>query len=73
MKDAISQREMDLIVKNETKWREYMIRKIEKIEKDQNDMVVTMTTLKIKIGLISGGFGALTGLVSTLIAKKLGG
>lgn len=73
MKDGISQREMDLIVRNEAKWREFMIRKIEKIEKDQTDMVVTMTTLKLKIGFISGIFGAVAGFVGTLLTKKLGG
>lgn len=73
MSEGISERELSLIVKNEEKWREFLIRKIEKIEKDQSDMVVTVTTLKIKIGLISGGFGALTGLIAGLVTKKLGG
>lgn len=73
MKDGITEREMNLIVKNEAKWREFMIRKIEQIEKDQNAMVVTMTTIKIKIGFISGIFGTVAGLTASIMAKKLGG
>lgn len=73
MKDGITEREMNIIIKNEAKWREFMIRKIEQIEKHQNAMDVTMTTMKIKIGFISGIFGTVAGLAASFMAKKLGG
>lgn len=70
---GISQRELDRIVHNDSEWRAYMIRKIERLEKNQNKMAVTMTESKIKIGLMNSIWGACAGFAAAYLTKKLGG
>lgn len=71
--DGISQRELDRIVHNDSEWREFMIRKIELVEKNQNKMAVTMAESKIKIGFLNSVFGALAGFAAAYLSKILGG
>ena len=69
---------LEAIVKNETEWRKTLWTKVDTIEKSQNkfqkEMLVSVTILKIKYGIISLIFGTLGGgiaVISMFILKKI--
>jgi len=64
----MTEKELDRILGNDKEWRKFLLQKMEAIEKEQREMVITMTTLKVKLGFISAIFG----LVGGYITKKLG-
>jgi hypothetical protein len=64
----MTEKELDRILGNDKEWRKFLLQKIEAIEKEQRDMLITLTTLKIKLGFISAVFGLLGGYIT----KKLG-
>lgn len=64
----MTEKEIDRILGNDKEWRKFLLQKIEAIEKEQREMIITMTTLKVKLGFISAIFG----LVGGYITKKLG-
>ena len=64
----MSDKEFDRIISNDKEWRRYLLQKIDDIEKEQKEMIITLTTLKIKLGFISAVFGVLGGYLT----KKLG-
>jgi hypothetical protein len=64
----MTEKELDRILGNDKEWRKFLLQKMEAIEKEQREMIITMTTLKVKLGFISAIFG----LVGGYITKKLG-
>ena len=64
----MTEKELDRILGNDKEWRKFLLQKMDAIEKEQREMVITMTTLKVKLGFISAIFG----LVGGYITKKLG-
>jgi hypothetical protein len=61
---------MERELENEREWRRYLTKQIDEIQQNQNMMLVTMTTLKIKIGAISSVFGAIGAIVVSFVSKK---
>lgn len=61
-------KELDRVLNNDKEWRRYLLEELKEIRKEQRDMIVTMTTLKVKLGVISAVFGLLGGYIT----KKLG-
>lgn len=68
----ISDRELDRIVSHEKEWRKHVLREMEQIKKDQLNLMITVTTLKLKMGIITGSVGIVFGFVGAIIQKKLG-
>jgi len=64
----MTEKELDRILGNDKEWRKYLLTKMEAIEKEQREMIITLTTLKVKLGFISAVFGLLGGYIT----KKLG-
>lgn len=64
----MTEKELDRILGNDKEWRKFLLQKMEAIEREQREMIITMTTLKVKLGFISAIFG----LVGGYITKKLG-
>lgn len=64
----MTEKELDRILGNDKEWRKYLLTKMEAIEKEQREMIITLTTLKVKLGFISAVFG----LIGGYITKKLG-
>lgn len=69
--NKMSDKELDIILENDKEWRRHILKKISSIEDDQQDMLVTMTTLKVRFGLISGVFGTIAGTIAGFIADKI--
>lgn len=63
--------DIDLILKNEEKWREYQFKKLDDMDKRLIGLEITAATLKVKIGLISGFFGALSSTVVSFLFTKM--
>lgn len=64
----MTEKELERILGNDKEWRKYLLSKMEAIEKEQREMIITLTTLKVKLGFISAVFGLLGGYIT----KKLG-
>ena len=64
----MTEKELDRILSNDKEWRKYLLTKMEAIEKEQRETIITLTTLKVKLGFISAVFGLLGGYIT----KKLG-
>ena len=64
----MTEKELDRILGNDKEWRKFLLQKMEAIEKEQREIIITMTTLKVKLGFISAIFG----IVGGYITKKLG-
>jgi hypothetical protein len=60
------------LLESEREWRRYLVEKVEKIESSQTDMLLTLTTLKVKVGAFSSLFGAVGAMFVTWISKKMG-
>jgi hypothetical protein len=60
------------LLESEKEWRRFLMSEVQDIKKTQNEMLLTMTTLKIKIGAFSSVFGAIGALAITWITKKMG-
>ena len=58
------------LLENEKEWRRFLAKEVAEIKKNQNDMMVTITTLKIKVGAISSVFGAIGAIIVSFITKK---
>jgi hypothetical protein len=57
---------------NDQEWRSHILKKLDKLEDNQSELLVIATTLKVKISLFASGFGAVAGLAASFIMKKLG-
>lgn len=64
----MQEKEIDRVLSNDKEWRRYLLEELKEIKKEQREMVITMTTLKVKLGIISAVFGILGGYIT----KKLG-
>ena len=56
---------------NEKEWREHILKKLDKMEDKQEQLLILATTLKIKVGLLSSAFGFLSGILSNFFHGKL--
>lgn len=64
---SMSDEKLEQIVTNEKEWRKYLFKKVEKIEEAQDQMNITITTLKIKYGFMASFFGVVGGFLATLL------
>lgn len=64
---SMSERDRELVIDNDREWRKFMLNQIETIRESQTSMLITVTTLKVKFGLIGGFFGFLGGSLGALI------
>ena len=64
----MTEKELERILGNNKEWRRFLLTKIDTMEREQRDMIITITTLKVKIGFIASVFGLLGGYLT----KKLG-
>jgi hypothetical protein len=64
----MTEKELDRILGNDKEWRKFLLSKMEVIEKEQREIIISLTTLKVKLGFISAVFGILGGYIT----KKLG-
>lgn len=56
---------------NEKEWRDHILKKLEKLEDKQEQLLLIATTLKIKVGLLSSISGFLSGVLSHFFHGKL--
>lgn len=68
---TMSKDRIDQVVSNDKEWRELILTKIDKIETSQVNMLVTITTLKVKFGIIGSAFGFIGGAVVSLITAVI--
>lgn len=68
---SMSKDRIDQVVSNDKEWRELILTKIDKIEDNQVNMLVTITTLKVKFGIIGSAFGFIGGAVVSVIAALI--
>jgi hypothetical protein len=61
----------DAALGNEREWRKFLMSEIKDLRHEVAQINITVTTLKIKIGLASSFFGFLAGALATVISKKL--
>jgi len=54
---------MNQEIENEKEWRRYLMSEISEIKKSQQETLVTLTTLKLKVGAISMVFGAISSVI----------
>lgn len=68
---GMSEDKLEQIVTNEKEWRKLLYKKIESMEEDQKqfkkDYFITITTLKVKHGILSAFFGVIGGSIATLL------
>lgn len=57
---------------NEQEWRAHILKKLDKLEDNQSELLVIATTLKVKIGAFASGLGAVAGILASFVMKKLG-
>jgi hypothetical protein len=58
---------LEAIIESEQEWRRKLWEKVETIEINQRDLLVTATTLKVKYGMMAGFFGSLGGILVTVV------
>jgi len=67
----------------EKEWRVYLLEELKSLKREMNaelkeirkenkDIIETLTTLKVKIGIASGIIGGISGLIVTYIKAKIG-
>lgn len=66
--DKINER----ILENEAEWRRYIVNKLDTIEREQKNLLVVTTTLKVKIGIASTLFGAVGAAAWNLLSSFVG-
>lgn len=54
---------MNQELENEKEWRRFLMSEIAEIKKSQQETLVTITTLKLKIGAISMVFGGISSII----------
>lgn len=55
----MSEENFKMLLDNEKEWRSHILERLDRIEKKQDLISETATTLKVKVGLISTIFGAI--------------
>lgn len=63
----MERREVEHLVNNEAEWRRYIMAELSELKKNQTELLITVTTLKVKFGLIGTVFGAMAGGVASLL------
>jgi hypothetical protein len=63
----MEKRDLEILVNNESEWRRYILQELSDLRKGQTDLLVTATTLKVKFGIIGSVFGAISGVVGSLV------
>ena len=61
------------LLENEREWRRFLSSQISEIQKNQTDMMLMITTLKLKVGAVSSVFGAVGAMVVTWLSKHFQG
>jgi hypothetical protein len=56
------------VSENDREWRQLLLSEIKSLRQEQKDILVALTTVKIKIGLLSSFFGSISGVVTAIIA-----
>ena len=67
----MERKEVEHLVNNEAEWRRYIMAELSDLKKNQTELLITVTTLKVKFGLIGAVFGSMAGKVATLIVDIL--
>ena len=67
----MERKEVEHLVNNEAEWRRYIMAELSDLKKNQTELLITVTTLKVKFGLIGAVFGSMAGGVATLIVDIL--
>lgn len=67
----MERRDIEGLIHNESEWRRFILAELAEVKKNQTDLLVTVTTLKVKFGLIGAVFGSIAGGVATLIIDVL--
>jgi hypothetical protein len=67
----MNESDLNIVIDNDREWRKYILKKMEKIEEDQQSMLVTMTTLKLKYGVIATIFGGLSSAAVTYAMSRM--
>jgi len=62
----MERREVEHLVNNEAEWRRYIMAELSDMKKNQTELLITVTTLKVKFGVIGSVFGAIAGVVGSL-------
>lgn len=63
----MERREVEHLVNNESEWRRFILSELAEVKKNQTELLVTVTTLKVKFGMIGAVFGSLAGAIASLI------
>lgn len=63
----MERKEVEHLVNNEAEWRRYIMAELSELKRNQTELLITVTTLKVKFGLIGAVFGSLAGGFATLI------
>lgn len=67
-----NEKDINLIISNEKEWRKHTLEEMRELRKTQQELLITVSTLKVKVGLISGIFGTIAGALATMFSKKFG-
>lgn len=67
----MERREVEHLVNNEAEWRRYIMAELSELKKNQTELLITVTTLKVKFGLIGVVFGSMAGGVASLLIDIL--
>lgn len=63
----MERREVEHLVNNESEWRRFILCELAEVKKNQTELLVTVTTLKVKFGMIGAVFGSLAGAIASLV------
>ena len=64
--EIMSDKELNRIVSNDKEWRRYIIKKLDKIEDEQQKQAIKVNTLEVKASL----FGIIFGFISGFFGSK---
>jgi hypothetical protein len=67
----MERREVELLINNEAEWRRHILLDLTAMKNNQTDLLVTVTTLKVKFGMIGAVFGSVAGTVAALVVDIL--
>lgn len=67
----MERKDIESLVNNESEWRRFILSELAEVKKNQTELLITVTTLKVKFGVIGAVFGSLAGAIGSMFIDFL--